>query len=184
MSASYQTPSHHSFPPSTMIHSLPSQRRNVSDSPTLPSCHARRQSNLPSARTLPRQTGFLFPSPARPNIRLAALCRARSPPEQQNQKQAPELLFSAASARRPCCARSPTRTARFDPPVLARFPHPGIAIVAQCVLREALKLVIPTTPRTRRIIRPCTIHHHHPAHSKIAPPPYFFLFSALTVPCC
>jgi hypothetical protein len=96
--------------------------------PPFVSC--RRQSNLPSARTLPRQTGFLFPHPARPNIRLAPLCRARRPPEQQNQKQAPELLFSAASARRPCCARSPTRAARFDPPALLALQAPSLSWLA------------------------------------------------------
>jgi hypothetical protein len=59
MSASYHTlPLPHSLPLPPTTHTLPShpQRRNVSDSPTLPSCHARRPSNLPYARALPRQT--------------------------------------------------------------------------------------------------------------------------------
>lgn len=75
-------------------------------------------------------------------VRLVALCRARRPPEVKRAETRPGALvdlFTAASAPRPCCPRSPTR-GRCDPQpaLLARFPHPGIGIVAQCVLREAL----------------------------------------------
>jgi hypothetical protein len=113
--------SHHTHP---AILSSTSQRVRLAH---LPSCHARRPSNLPYARARPR---LPLPPPARPNIRLAALCRARRPPEQQNQKQAPVLLFSAASARRPCCARSPTRAACFDSPALLALQAPSLSWLA------------------------------------------------------
>jgi len=109
----------------------------VSDSPSLPSCHARRPSNLLCARAPARQTGFLFPSQhgqtydslccialeGRQNSRNRLLCVGPVVPDRQHE--------DASIPSKPCYHGSlPT----------SRNPSRNCYRRAQCVLREALLL--------------------------------------------
>lgn len=114
-----------------------------SEPPSLPSCHARRPSNLPCARAPARQPGFFFPSHQHGQTYDSSrwMYRARRPPETA------ETRSRSCSVLRPSPALASqivnTRPLR-SPALLSwhRFPRPGRL---RCVLREG---VIPTMPRT------------------------------------
>lgn len=129
------------------------------------SCHVRRPSNLPCAHR-PRTPNRL----PLPSLQHGQACESQSRracvalegrQKCRNAPRCPCSVLCCASGRRPRYPRSQHEVSAIPNPV--RFPHPGIAIVAQCVLREAFLLPSLPLPRTRPVILPCTIHQHHPA---------------------
>lgn len=109
-------------------------------------------------------------------VRLVALCRARRPPEVRRAETRP-------GSRRPvqCCVRSSAllsqiaNTRPLRSPACSSSSLPASRNWHRRPVRpsRSFTTAIPTMPRTRRIMLPCTIHSHHPAHT--SPHIFFFL---------
>lgn len=109
-------------------------------------------------------------------VRLVALCRARRPPEVRRAETRP-------GSRRPvqCCVRSSAlrsqiaNTRPLRSPACSSSSLPASRNWHRRPVRPSRSFTtnIPTMPRTRRIMLPCTIHPHHPART--SPHIFFFL---------
>lgn len=169
----------------------PSSTTPSHPSPTYPQRRSVCATRPPSPRVMPA-IHPICPAPgpahARPafsslaqhgqTVRLVALCRARRPPEVRRAETRP-------GSRRPvqCCVRSSAllsqiaNTRPLRSPACSSSSLPASRNWHRRPVRpsRSFTTAIPTMPRTRRIMLPCTIHSHHPARTS---PHIFFFFCA------